>query len=138
RGGLKDLIAGVDGSAGATRAVTWLEQFPLPDACEVRLLTVVTRVEDLVRTSRFFPLPLMGPEDARAFVERQRQDVQARLDEVAAAFASRSRPVVTEIRRGEPATTLLGAAEDEGADLIVVGTHGHDALERFLMGSVTE
>src|SRR5205823_6446286 len=44
RGGLKELIAGVDGSAGAARAVTWLQQFPLPDECEVRLLTVVTQV----------------------------------------------------------------------------------------------
>jgi nucleotide-binding universal stress UspA family protein len=138
RAKLRELIAGVDGSEGASRAVAWLQQFPLPDECEIRLLTVVTQVEDLVRTSRFFPLPLMAPEDAQAFVERQRREVQARLDEVAAAFAARARPVVTEIRRGEPATALLAAAEDEGADLIVVGTQGHSPLERFLMGSVSE
>jgi nucleotide-binding universal stress UspA family protein len=136
-GSLSKLIVGVDGSPGAGRAVTWLQQFPLPAECEIRLLTVVSRVEDLVRTSRFFPLPLMAPGDAQTFVERQRREVQARLDELAVSLAPTARPVVTEIRRGDPATALLEVAEDEGADLIVVGK-GHDSLERFLMGSVSE
>jgi nucleotide-binding universal stress UspA family protein len=56
-GNLSKLIVGVDGSPGASQAVTWLQQFPLPAECEIRLLTAVTRVEDLVRTRRFFPLP---------------------------------------------------------------------------------
>lgn len=39
---------------------------------------------------------------------------------------------------GKAADSILKAAEDENADLIVVGFSGKHALERFIMGSVSE
>lgn len=39
-------------------------------------------------------------------------------------------------RLGPPDEVLSGAAHDEHADLIVVGTHGHTGIARFLLGSV--
>ena len=39
---------------------------------------------------------------------------------------------------GDPATAIVQAAEEEGADLIVMGTHGRTGLTRLLMGSVAE
>lgn len=39
---------------------------------------------------------------------------------------------------GEPATAIVEAAEEENADLIVLGTHGRTGLTRLLMGSVAE
>jgi nucleotide-binding universal stress UspA family protein len=42
----------------------------------------------------------------------------------------------TELREGDPAETILDAAEDEGADLIVVGNRGMRGAKRFLLGSV--
>jgi nucleotide-binding universal stress UspA family protein len=39
---------------------------------------------------------------------------------------------------GEPATAIVEDAEKEGADLIVMGTHGRTGLSRLLMGSVAE
>jgi universal stress protein A len=39
---------------------------------------------------------------------------------------------------GEPASTILKTAEEVGADLIVMGTHGRTGLRRLLMGSVAE
>jgi len=39
-------------------------------------------------------------------------------------------------RIGAPDEVLIAAAHDEGADLIVVGTHGHTGVSRFLLGSV--
>lgn len=43
-----------------------------------------------------------------------------------------------EIVLGEPAQTLVQAAQQWGADLIVVGSHPQGALAHFLMGSVAE
>jgi universal stress protein A len=39
---------------------------------------------------------------------------------------------------GDPATSICETAENEHADLIVMGTHGRTGLTRLLMGSVAE
>jgi|SRR5579884_2395558 universal stress protein A len=39
---------------------------------------------------------------------------------------------------GDPAAAILKAAQEIGADLIVMGTHGRTGLHRLLMGSVAE
>ncbi len=42
------------------------------------------------------------------------------------------------LEHGEPAPVILAVAEQIGADLIVLGTHGRTGLRRLLMGSVAE
>lgn len=39
---------------------------------------------------------------------------------------------------GDPATAIASLAQDEGVELIVMGTHGRTGLMRLLMGSVAE
>jgi nucleotide-binding universal stress UspA family protein len=39
---------------------------------------------------------------------------------------------------GSPAWELLAQADEFGADLIVVGSHGHSALSRFVLGSISQ
>jgi nucleotide-binding universal stress UspA family protein len=39
-------------------------------------------------------------------------------------------------RPGDPADTLIGAAKEFGADLIVVGNRGMSGVRRFVLGSV--
>lgn len=39
---------------------------------------------------------------------------------------------------GDPAAEIVRLAEEEGVDLIVLGTHGRTGLRRLLMGSVAE
>ncbi|HXV58490.1 MAG TPA: universal stress protein [Gaiellaceae bacterium] len=45
--------------------------------------------------------------------------------------------VATKAVVGEPAEELSAAAREAGADVLVVGTAGHGALGRFLLGSVS-
>jgi nucleotide-binding universal stress UspA family protein len=42
------------------------------------------------------------------------------------------------VREGRCATQLLAYAREHGADLLVAGRHGDDALEQFSVGSITE
>lgn len=39
---------------------------------------------------------------------------------------------------GDPASEIVAVANEEGVDLIVLGTHGRTGLKRLLMGSVAE
>ena len=43
-----------------------------------------------------------------------------------------------EVVHGHPARQILRAADDLGADVIVMGTHGKGALEHAFLGSVAE
>ncbi|PKN59600.1 MAG: universal stress protein, partial [Deltaproteobacteria bacterium HGW-Deltaproteobacteria-11] len=43
-------------------------------------------------------------------------------------------PVILE---GQPKEVILDEAENWGADLIIVGSRGHGAVRRFLLGSVS-
>ncbi len=43
-----------------------------------------------------------------------------------------------EFKEGSPAEVILEIIENEGIDLVVMGTSGKRGLDRFLLGSVTE
>ena len=69
-----------------------------------------------------------------------RERAHAAVDKAAAtlkaAVGSRSLNVTTKILSGQATGSILDEAEAFGADLIVVGSHGHGTFERFLIGSV--
>lgn len=45
---------------------------------------------------------------------------------------------VTTIEEGVPQNEIVAYADDEGIDVIVMGTHGRAGVNRLLLGSVTE
>jgi nucleotide-binding universal stress UspA family protein len=65
---------------------------------------------------------------------------QARLyvQEWADRLTARSVPAVSRVVRGEPAEAIRQTAEETGADLIVMATHGHSEMRHVFIGSVTE
>ncbi|WP_248517878.1 universal stress protein [Salinarchaeum laminariae] len=46
--------------------------------------------------------------------------------------------LATAVREGAPEAEVLAYAEEADVDLVVLGTHGHSALKRRLLGSVAE
>jgi nucleotide-binding universal stress UspA family protein len=42
------------------------------------------------------------------------------------------------IRKGQPGEEIVACAEETGADLILMATHGRSGLSRLVMGSTTE
>ena len=68
-------------------------------------------------------------QQAREAAERGRKQVQQIFPDWTAT---------AEAQNGSPAFELLNRAEEWQADLIVVGSHGHTALSRFVLGSVSQ
>jgi nucleotide-binding universal stress UspA family protein len=66
------------------------------------------------------------------------QSGQRAIEMVERMAQSHSVDVVTEIREGDPAETIIDYAEEIGADAIVAGTHGRSGISRRLLGSVAE
>lgn len=68
--------------------------------------------------------------------------VRDRREAVAQRLVERGRamgvPVTFLVWTGEPAESIVAAAEAEGVDVILVGAHNRGTIGRFLMGSVSE
>lgn len=47
-------------------------------------------------------------------------------------------PVETAMRQGSPAKDIVEYADEEGCDVIIMGTHGRSGVDRLLLGSVAE
>jgi nucleotide-binding universal stress UspA family protein len=67
-----------------------------------------------------------------------RAGATGQLEKLATATRRGGIRVTTVLVEGPPATAVIRVAKREGADLIVVGTHGRSGVQRMLMGSVAE
>jgi nucleotide-binding universal stress UspA family protein len=65
-----------------------------------------------------------------------RQEAKEQLDRLQAPQADVR--AERRLEEGDPATEVLRVAQEIGANLIVMGTHGRTGLGRLLMGSVAE
>jgi nucleotide-binding universal stress UspA family protein len=65
-----------------------------------------------------------------------REDVQLVLGNAAAEAKKAKVEVVTHPREGDPADAILDVAEENNADLVLVGNKGMTGARRFLLGSV--
>jgi nucleotide-binding universal stress UspA family protein len=107
---------------------------------------------ELARTSHsrihllhVIPDPLQQPwitqapgVDYFAMEEGWRDDAMRRLKELAGRENQSFKTATIAVRSGKPADAILAYAEEQHADLIVMGAHGESAVVRFFLGSVAE
>lgn len=67
---------------------------------------------------------------------RTRESAEARLTEMATEYAKGGQSVKTCSKVGSVPTEIVALAEEEKADLVVVGTHGRSGVKHLVMGSV--
>lgn len=75
-----------------------------------------------------------GSEDVE---ERIRHGIDKRLEEAISSHRSKGVTLEHKTLLGPPFVEIIQAVQDEEFDLVVVGTRGHSAVSRFLVGSVT-
>jgi nucleotide-binding universal stress UspA family protein len=125
---MKILIA-VDGSAHSQKAIDYLakNRAMFIDGNELVVVHVCIGVPGHVTRH-------LSKEIVRDYYVEETAKV---LDPVKAALASAGISGYTvDQRHGHAAEEILKAAADCGAELIVMGTHGHGLFGRALMGSV--
>lgn len=144
--GMKILIA-YDGSACAEAALDDLQLAGLPGEAEALVVSVTELWLPAPPPSSFEVIELAqganAPSDLTRAYSQDQPAVQA-AEALADRAASRLRAnfpgwnVTTQIGVGSPRRELLRQAETWKPDLIVVGSHGHSALGRLLLGSVSQ
>lgn len=132
---MKILLA-VDGSKFSQTAIDEVIRRSWPSPTEVRILSVVHP----------FPFPLLPDpfnvgaacyyeslKEERKRASRDIEDAERQIREKAPQLT-----VAAERLEGSPKKMIVEEAERWGADLIIVGTHGHGGVTRFPIGSVAQ
>jgi len=118
---LQDVVVGVDGSPGGSRAVAWAAEYARTVGARLTLVTA-------------WHWPSYGAPYA---VEdwTPSDDADRILEKAVAELSLPSRRVKTRSVQGPAGQALVDAAEH--ADLLVVGTRGHGGLASAVLGSVS-
>ena len=130
----KTILVPVDYSARSLQAFRVACSLAEEGATRLIVLHVVEQLPVMEQLVGFDALGTPIPLDADG--SPHHNAIQERLREV---YVSK-RPIDVRIlvRDAEAAEGIVGAADDVGADLIVLGTHGRTGLNRLLAGSVAE
>ncbi|WIM92954.1 universal stress protein [Actinoplanes oblitus] len=121
------IVVGVDGSDGSRRALDWAAGEAADRDTAVR--AVMAWYWDGVEAD---VLTATSPEEQRRHAS---QVLHRQVQEVIAARGTHL-PITAELVEGSPAAVLTTAAR--GADLLVLGSHGHGRLRHSVLGSVSE
>jgi nucleotide-binding universal stress UspA family protein len=98
---------------------------------KVTVLHVMPFAVPVVGDRGYIPVSVANNEAAR---QARRADLQHFVD----ATEHTGVPVDTALREGDSCVEIREAIRETGADLIVMGTHGHKGFKRLALGSVTE
>jgi nucleotide-binding universal stress UspA family protein len=131
---IQKIVCPVDFSNCAQQALNYAQDLAKTFNAE---LSVVHAYED--PAAYVTPMPMSGyvGPGAELLLELRKQ-LEVRLGECKTAVEKSGVNVRTELLEGTPYRVVLDWAKEWGADLIVIGTHGHTGLTHALLGSVTE
>lgn len=79
----------------------------------------------------------LGPTEISGQIEQEEARVRQILERQALLLRQRGVEVLTEFREGAAVESIIDVAEEQAADFIVIGSHGHGAVYDILVGSTT-
>jgi len=120
----KKIVVGTDGSDSANKAVEHASDMAGSMGAELVLVHA-------------YPAPRtdVGSTFGRTDAYPGQEIGQAVLRDAEKHFGTKVK-IKSVLREGDPAEGLIDVAEEEGADLIIVGNKGMTGAKRFLLGSV--
>jgi nucleotide-binding universal stress UspA family protein len=125
------IVVGTDGSETANEAVRQATELAKAVGAKINLVSAF----EPVGNQRLREERQQVPEDMQWMVN-EREDVEATLNDAVETIQGTGVEVETFARQGDPADAILDVAEENNADLIIVGNKGMTGAKRFLLGSV--
>jgi nucleotide-binding universal stress UspA family protein len=122
----KKIVCPTDFSDGSLQAIAEASELALQSGAEVYLLHV---------------LAILPPPSEPGIIEPQtwrHEEIESELRKLATPLTSRGIRVQFVVANGEAAETIVRTAQEVGADLIVIATHGNTGWRHLAFGSVTE
>lgn len=126
---LKILLA-TDGSEHAMEAASLVAHMSMVDPVEVSVVTVIQlpEVGGMVAVESWLP----------ELLEREQEQAREVFEATEKYFTGTQAKVRSVVREGLVGQEILAEANEWNADLVVVGAKGHSAVDRILLGSVSD
>ncbi len=125
----RNIVVATDGSENSQRAISYGVEIAKLSGATVHALYVVD-------TTSFSSIPMDAGWEV--MYETLRKEGEKAISEVKKHGEVSGVEVREVLLEGHPSNEIIDFAENNNADLIVVGTLGKTGLDRFLMGSVAE
>jgi nucleotide-binding universal stress UspA family protein len=122
------LLVAIDSSSVSQAAIDQIVARPWPKGTEARVLNVVDTTG------------IVGAwkDDAEQFIEAETRAASALVASAADRISAEGIAAKGDVIEGYPSTGIVDYAKDWEADMIIIGSHGHGALARFLLGSTAK
>ena len=131
------VILAIDGTKQSNAAVEMIRNFDFGPGDELKIVTVIDMAVPLAfdAYAGYLPNTQEIEKVARENAETVLRDTQSSIED---DQKSKSLEISTCILVGSPESRIVETAEEFGADVIVVGSHGYNRWERLLLGSVSD
>jgi nucleotide-binding universal stress UspA family protein len=132
------VLLAVDGSAGSRTATELLAARPWPATAEFRVLGAVELGLSAIQGA--FEIPVLDEkhlEEQRAAAMQRTEEAVDAAREILEAAGLRSSPSIS-VLAASPKEIILQEAAAWPADWIILGSHGNNGFDRFLIGSTSD
>jgi nucleotide-binding universal stress UspA family protein len=119
----------------------------LSESSEKLVPTVMTMVRKfdaelhllfVVRILRYFTDIYVPHPSINLFETEMIEGAQKKMEEFRQSCFTDLAAIQANVLLGDPADTIIGYINDNGIEMVVMGTHGRKGLDRVLFGSVAE
>lgn len=132
---LNRILVPLDGSRLAEGALHPAVQLAGKGDGEVFLIRVPVPLPLVIPDRGFVGPEMRWPDEA---MEKGHEEAAEYLRAIREKYADEGVPVRAELIGGDPASVIVGVAEQQNIDLIAMCTHGRSGVNRWILGSVTE
>jgi nucleotide-binding universal stress UspA family protein len=132
---IRKILATFDFSEAAGRAVAWAHQLARTSGAKLEVVHVHPELYDGRGNPQFgLPWPSAGQEER--YLHFLAQELKSALASLIGAEAAEA--VQVHIQHGDPVKGVLATVEQCGADMLCLGATGKGAVQRVVLGSVSE
>ncbi len=133
---MKFLMAS-DGSPQSDAAIEALKRFKLNQGDEIKIISVVDMAVPMAIDiyGGYLPDTAEMEKTAREHAAKILTDTCEKLEGICGGDKV---SVTSDVLFGTPESRIVETAEEMGADMIIVGSHGYSRWERLLLGSVSD
>ncbi len=128
---IKKILIATDGSESAEKAASFAVDMASQLNCELFVISVVE--SDILAME----LQDVYMDLRDTLLADLRQESQEAIDRIARIAKQKGIEIKGKVAEGKPAQEIIKTAQEENADLIMVGSHGKTGILSYVMGSVT-